>query len=83
MLVASRGPCWLEVRSGSESGALIYENTLQRGQTLPVKLTSGPVWIRIGSPSTLDIRLGGKLVQGLPTQTVINVLLNRRGWKPA
>jgi hypothetical protein len=83
MLVASRGPCWLEVRRSNQSGALIYENTLQQGQTLPVRLTSGPVWIRIGSPSTLDIRLGGKLVQGLPTQTVINVLVNRRGVKLA
>ncbi len=83
MLVASRGPCWLEVRQSNGSGTLIYENTLQQGQTLPVKLTSGPVWIRIGSPSSLDIRLGGKVVHGLPTGTVINVLVNRRGAKLA
>ena len=82
VLVASRGACWLEVRRGDATGALIYENTLQQGQTLPVKLTSGPVWIRIGLPANLDIRLGGKLAHGLPTQPV-NVLLNRRGWKLA
>jgi hypothetical protein len=82
MLVASRGACWLEVRQGNQNGALIYENTLQQGQTLPVKLTSGPVWIRIGDPAKLDIRLGGKLVQGLPAQTA-NVLLDRRGLKLA
>jgi hypothetical protein len=61
---------------------LIYEDTLQQGQKLPVKLTSGPIWIRIGLPANLDIRLGGKLAHGLPTQPV-NVLLNRRGWKLA
>jgi Helix-turn-helix domain/RodZ C-terminal domain len=82
VLVASRGACWLEVRQGSASGALIYENTLQQGQTLPVKLTSGPVWIRIGDPPKLDIRLGGKLVPGLPSQAG-NVLLTRSGLKPA
>jgi cytoskeletal protein RodZ len=82
VLVASRGSCWLEVRQGDATGALIYENTLQQGQKLPVKLTSGPVWIRIGLPANLDIRLGGKLAHGLPTQPV-NVLLNRRGWKLA
>ena len=78
VLVASRGPCWLEVRQGNQAGTLIYENTLQQGQKLPVALTSGPVWIRIGSPSSLDIRLGSQLVHGLPNQPV-NVLLNRRG----
>jgi cytoskeletal protein RodZ len=82
VLVASRGSCWLEVRQGDATGALIYENTLQQGQKLPVKLTKGPVWIRIGLPSNLDIRLGGKLAHGLPAQPV-DVLLDRRGWKVA
>ena len=82
VLVASRGACWLEVRQGSQSGTLIYENTLQQGQTLPVRLTSGPVWIRIGLPTSLDIRLGTKLVHGLPTQPV-SILLDRRGMKLA
>jgi cytoskeleton protein RodZ len=82
VLVAARGDCWLDVHAGSQSGALIYEGTLAQGKTLPVQLGNGPVWIRIGLPSNLDIRLGGKLLQGLPTQPV-NVLLGRRGWKLA
>ena len=47
-----------------------------------MNLKNGPVWIRIGDPPNLDIHLGGKLVHGLPTQ-VGNVLLTRRGLKPA
>jgi hypothetical protein len=82
VLTAARGAVWLQVRSGGASGRLIYQNTLQQGQTLPVKLTSGPVWIRIGNPPGLDIRLGGKLLAGLPTQPG-NVLLTRRGLQPA
>jgi len=82
MLVASRGSCWLEVRQTNESGALIYENTLQQGQTLPVKLTSGPVWIRIGDPTSVDLHLGDKLAHGLPSQP-INVVVTRSGWKLA
>jgi cytoskeletal protein RodZ len=82
VVVASRGDCWLEVRSGSSSGRLIYENTLPQGQTLPVKLTSGPVWILFGDPPKVDLRLGGKLVHGLPTQ-VGSVVLTRRGLQPA
>jgi helix-turn-helix protein/uncharacterized protein DUF4115 len=82
VVVASRGDCWLEIRSGSSSGRLIYENTLPQGQTLPVKLTSGPVWILFGDPPKVDLRLGGKLVHGLPTQ-VGSVVLTRRGLQPA
>jgi hypothetical protein len=82
LVVASRGDCWLEIRSGSSSGRLIYENTLPQGRTLPVKLTSGPVWILFGDPPKVDLRLGGKLVHGLPTQ-VGSVVLTRRGLQPA
>ena len=82
VLVASRGNSWLWVRSGGAAGPTLYEGTLLRGKTLPVSLGRGPVWIRIGDPPSVDVRLGGKLVHGLPAQ-VGNVLLTRRGIRPA
>jgi hypothetical protein len=82
VLVASRGDSWLWVRSGSAAGPTVYEGTLLQGKTLPVNLRHGPVWIRIGDPPSVDVRLGGRLVHGLPTQ-VGNVLLTRRGIRPA
>jgi hypothetical protein len=82
VLTAARGAVWLQVRSGSASGAIVYQNTLLQGQTLPVKLASGPVWIRIGNPAGLDIHLGGKLLTGLPRQPG-NIILTRRGLQPA
>jgi cytoskeletal protein RodZ len=82
VVVASRGESWLWVRSGSAAGPTVYQGTLLEGKTLPVNLKNGPVWIRIGQPSSIDVRLGGKLVHGLPTQ-VGNVLLTRRGIRPA
>jgi cytoskeleton protein RodZ len=82
VVVASRGNSWLWVRSGSAGGPTVYEGTLLQGKTLPVSLKKGPVWIRIGDPPSVDVRLGGKLVPGLPTQ-VGNVLLTRRGIRPA
>ena len=54
----------------------------EQGKTLPLNLKNRPVWIRIGDPPSVDLRLGGKLVHGLPTQ-VGNVLLTRRGIRPA
>ena len=82
VLVASRGDSWLWVRSGSASGPTVFEGTLLQGKTLAVNLRNGAVWIRIGDPPKIDVRLGGKLVHGLPTQ-VGNVLLTRRGIQPA
>ena len=82
VLVASRGNCWLDIHAGSANGPLVYEGTLAQGKTLPVTLTSGPVWMTVGDPPALDVRLGGKLAPGLPSQTG-NVLLTRRGLKSA
>ncbi len=82
VLVASRGDCWLWVRSGGANGPTVYEATLAQGKTLPISLKKGPVLIDVGNPPVLDVRLGGKLVHGLPAQPG-NVLLTRRGLKPA
>ena len=82
VVVASRGSSWLWVRSGSASGPTVYEGTLLQGKALRVSLANGPVWIRIGDPPSLDVRLGGRLVHGLPAQ-VGNVLLTRTGIQPA
>ena len=68
VVVASRGNSWLWVRSGGANGPTVYQGTLLQGKTLPVNLKNGPVWIRIGDPPSIDVRLGGKLVRGLPTQ---------------
>jgi cytoskeletal protein RodZ len=82
LVVASRGSSWLWVRSGSASGPTVYEGTLLQGKTLRVSLARGPVWIRMGDPPNLDVRVGGRLMHGLPTQ-VGNVLLTRSGIRPA
>jgi cytoskeletal protein RodZ len=82
VLVASRGDCWLDIHAGSANGKLIYEATLTQGKRLPLKLTSGPVWMTVGNPTALDVRLGGKLASGLPTQAG-SVLLTRRGLRPS
>ena len=82
VLVAARGDVWLELRSGSASGPVIYENTLAQGKSLPVQLKSGPVWVDMGAPWNLDVHMGGKLVSGLPTH-IGAILLTRSGLKPA
>ena len=82
VVVASRGNSWLWIRSGNANGPTVYQGTLLQGNTLPVNLQKGPVWIRIGDPTSIDVRLGGRVAHGLPTQ-VGNVLLTRRGIRQA
>ena len=78
-LVATRGPCWLSVRLGSDTGRLLYERTLEHGQTVGF---SGPrLWIRIGAPWNLDATLDGQRVQ-LPSSTG-NVVATPRGLQAA
>ncbi|MBX5475019.1 MAG: DUF4115 domain-containing protein [Thermoleophilia bacterium] len=81
VLSAARGPVWLLVRAGGPTGAVIYEGTLQQGQTLPVRLAPR-VWFRVGAPWNLDVRVGGRLVHGLPSAPA-NLLLSARGLTPA
>ncbi len=70
-LVASRGPCWLSVRLGSDSGRLLYERTLEAGQR--ARFVAGRLWLRIGAPWNVDATLNGRRAQ-LPT-TLASVLV--------
>jgi len=65
-LVAARGPSWLLVRLGSESGRVLYEDMLQQGRT--ARFTARRLWIRIGAPWNVDASLNGKRAQ-LPATT--------------
>jgi cytoskeletal protein RodZ len=80
VVAASRGNSWLWVRRGA-NGPTVYEGTLLQGKTLKLNLKSGPVWIRFGYAPAVDLRLGGKLVHGLPNG-IGNVILTRSGVTP-
>ncbi len=76
-LVATRGPCWISVRLGSDTGRLLYERTLAQGQAAGF---SGPrLWIRVGAPWNLDATLNGRHVQ-MPG-SVGNVVATPRGFQ--
>jgi len=59
-LAATRGPCWLSVRLGSETGRLVYEGTLEQGRT--ARFSGRRLWIRIGAPWNLAATLKGRAV---------------------
>lgn len=80
VLTAARGRVWLQVRAGGPTGAVVYEGVLDQGRSLPLTL-SPSVWMRVGAPWALDVRVGGRLVSGLPPK-VGNVVLSASGLAP-
>lgn len=76
-LVASRGPCWLSVRLGSDSGRLLYERTLEGGQR--ARFVARRLWLRIGAPWNVDATLNGRRMQ-LPGSLANVVVTPRTLW---
>jgi cytoskeletal protein RodZ len=65
VVAAASGDCWLQVRAGSANGELLYEGTLQQGQTQRfVKWRR--LWIQLGAPVYLTARLNGHRVRDFP-----------------
>jgi cytoskeleton protein RodZ len=58
VLRATRGPCWLSVRRRSEKGHLLFESTLQPGESH--RFRERQLWIRIGAPWNLAASRGGR-----------------------
>jgi cytoskeleton protein RodZ len=76
-LVASAvgGRCWLEVHRGSEAGELLFEGTIEQG-TSTGPFTGKRLWLNIGAPSNLVIRLNGERRRlpgtGVPREIVVS-----------
>jgi len=78
---AATDDSWLSVRIGGPAGRELYRGTLQQGGTLRYGLKR-PIWIRMGRPDALDIRIGTTHVADLPSAPA-NVLLTRDGARSA
>jgi cytoskeletal protein RodZ len=69
---------WLSVRLGGASGKEVFRGFLNQGHKLTYDLHQN-VWLRIGRPHALAIRIGKNLVGGLPGNTPANLLLTSDG----
>jgi hypothetical protein len=49
LISATRGNCWLSVKTGSETGPTVYQQTLQQGESVRFGLAHR-LWVRIGAP---------------------------------
>jgi transcriptional regulator with XRE-family HTH domain len=68
---AVRGDCWLQVRRGGASGAIVYQGMLHLGGML--RFGSPNLWLRLGAPGMVEISRGGKTLGGLTGVTPVNV----------
>jgi cytoskeleton protein RodZ len=68
---------WLSIRIGGPKGKEVFRGFLNRGHSLSYGLHER-VWLRIGRPHALAIRIGKSLVGGLPG-TPANLLLTSAG----
>jgi cytoskeletal protein RodZ len=73
VLYADGGDCWLQVRSKSPTGRLLYEGTLQAGQTQRF-VDDKRVWLQLGAPAYLKGTVNGKQVRNMPGSPAIAVV---------
>jgi cytoskeleton protein RodZ len=80
VLTASRGRCWLLVRDDGPGGTVLWEGMLEQGRVKTFPLHPS-VWVRIGAPWALEVRVAGRAVAGLGASPE-NLLLSRTGARP-
>jgi cytoskeleton protein RodZ len=76
-VTAATGACWLEARRGSATGPLLVERTLAEGDA--VRLQGQRIWLRLGYPASVQLRLNGRPLALAPSADPVNLLVSRRG----
>lgn len=76
---AVRGRSWFSVRLGGASGREVFRGFLDQGHSLSYSLKRN-VWVRVGRPRVVAIRVGSRVVRGLPGDPA-NLLLTKTGAK--
>ncbi len=72
VLTAVRGGCWMQVRAGGVGGRLLWEGTLEEGQTQRF-VKHRRLWLELGAPGNLNAKLNGRRVQRFPTEAAVVV----------
>jgi len=73
VLTAVDGDSWVQVRAGSARGDILWEGTIEQGQTQRF-LKWKRLWLSLGSPAGLRAKLNGRVIRNFPdAQSVVLV----------
>lgn len=72
VLTAAGGGCWMQVRAGGVNGRLLWEGTLEPGQTQRF-VKNKRLWLELGAPANVNAKLNGRRVT-FPTEPAILVV---------
>jgi cytoskeletal protein RodZ len=81
-IAAARGDCWVSVHVGAGTGARVLERTLHQGDVVRLGLHR-PLWIRLGAPWNVDLRVGHKLLVAPLRNEPGDVLVTAAGLRSA
>lgn len=73
VLTAVRGGCWMQVRAGGVNGRLLFEGTVEPGQTQRF-VKHKRLWLELGAPGNLNAKLNGRRVANFPTRSAVVVV---------
>jgi cytoskeleton protein RodZ len=73
VLYAEGGDCWVRVRSKSATGKLLYEGTLQAGQTQRF-VDDKRIWVQLGAPAYLKGTVNGERIRNMPKGPAIAIV---------
>jgi cytoskeleton protein RodZ len=79
IVTAKRGNCWLEVHSGSATGRILFQGTLERGQKKV--FNARKLWITLDRPENLGTILNGR-TRILPGGSVKTLIVTEHGIRP-
>jgi cytoskeleton protein RodZ len=77
VLTAARGESFVQVRNGGVNGRLLYEGTLEEGQTQRF-VKSRRLWLDLDDPQSLNATLNGRRLRNFPTEPAV-VLVTAKG----
>ena len=61
---ATDGDCWMIVKAGGPQGEVLYSGTLEQGQGQ--RFVRKKLWLQLGAPEVVTMKLNGKTVRDLP-----------------
>ena len=78
LVVLTTDPCWLEVRRGDATGAVVYAGTLPGGASKRFRDPQA-LYVRFGSPAGVQVKVNGGSAKALDATGPASYLVTKKG----